>query len=101
MYLSDVLSGTAEIANLCGKRNTPQYISGLAGIEIECKVNTVLHHIHIHSSVVGTCCFPADIRVGVGGNCSSGDRKSTRLNSSHVASSYAVFCLKKNRKLTV
>src|SRR5690625_6632073 len=25
------------------------------------------------------------------------DRKSTRLNSSHVASSYAVFCLKKNR----
>src|SRR5690625_6915377 len=32
------------------------------------------------------------------------DRKSTRLNSSHVASSYAVFCLKKkkdnNRVLT-
>src|SRR5439155_3202040 len=26
----------------------------------------------------------------------SGDRKSTRLNSSHVATSYAVFCLKKN-----
>src|SRR5690625_6657483 len=24
-----------------------------------------------------------------------GDRKSTRLNSSHVATSYAVFCLKK------
>src|SRR5437870_13816090 len=30
------------------------------------------------------------------------DRKSTRLNSSHVAISYAVFCLKKkkNKKLT-
>src|SRR5690625_3646138 len=26
-----------------------------------------------------------------------GDRKSTRLNSSHVASSYAVFCLKKKQ----
>src|SRR5690625_6191170 len=26
------------------------------------------------------------------------DRKSTRLNSSHVAISYAVFCLKKNNK---
>src|SRR5439155_12893172 len=26
-----------------------------------------------------------------------GDRKSTRLNSSHVASSYAVFCLKKKK----
>src|SRR5690625_6968604 len=28
-----------------------------------------------------------------------GDRKSTRLNSSHVAISYAVFCLKKKTKL--
>src|SRR5690625_6441799 len=26
------------------------------------------------------------------------DRKSTRLNSSHVASSYAVFCLKKKKR---
>src|SRR5207253_7672796 len=33
---------------------------------------------------------PATIR-----RASSGDRKSTRLNSSHVAISYAVFCLKK------
>src|SRR5690625_7036690 len=28
------------------------------------------------------------------------DRKSTRLNSSHVAISYAVFCLKKKKKHT-
>src|SRR5690625_6272979 len=28
-----------------------------------------------------------------------GDRKSTRLNSSHVAISYAVFCLKKKKKV--
>src|SRR5215471_11830351 len=28
------------------------------------------------------------------------DRKSTRLNSSHVEISYAVFCLKKNKKTT-
>src|SRR5437870_10579925 len=27
------------------------------------------------------------------------DRKSTRLNSSHVAISYAVFCLKKKKKM--
>src|SRR2546426_1830664 len=38
--------------------------------------------------------------------CSSGrmrpvsDRKSTRLNSSHLVISYAVFCLKKKKKLT-
>src|SRR5260221_7532900 len=28
----------------------------------------------------------------------SGDRKSTRLNSSHTVISYAVFCLKKKKK---
>src|SRR6266496_5271533 len=28
------------------------------------------------------------------------DRKSTRLNSSHVEISYAVFCLKKKKKIT-
>src|SRR5438067_6385459 len=30
-----------------------------------------------------------------------GDRKSTRLNSSHVSISYAVFCLKKKNKLSL
>src|SRR5690349_22528948 len=41
-------------------------------------------------------------RVGVIDGCSPPDsppdRKSTRLNSSHVESSYAVFCLKKKKK---
>src|SRR5207253_11059659 len=32
------------------------------------------------------------------GNSSRKDRKSTRLNSSHVAISYAVFCLKKKKQ---
>src|SRR5436305_3716889 len=32
---------------------------------------------------------------GVGNSAGVGDRKSTRLNSSHVRISYAVFCLKK------
>ena len=30
-----------------------------------------------------------------------GDRKSTRLNSSHITISYAVFCLKKKKKFMV
>src|SRR6266403_2521604 len=35
----------------------------------------------------------------IGGTCrSKRDRKSTRLNSSHVEISYAVFCLKKKKK---
>src|SRR5438034_8558911 len=42
----------------------------------------------------------------MGGDClnvgcvpSKGDRKSTRLNSSHTVISYAVFCLKKKNKI--
>src|SRR2546426_2496574 len=31
-------------------------------------------------------------------NLARGDRKSTRLNSSHLVISYAVFCLKKKKK---
>src|SRR5690348_18198240 len=53
--------------------------------------------------------LPALVSVGQGGLairgrrpgkefCSSGDRKSTRLNSSHPSISYAVFCLKKKKK---
>src|SRR5699024_12270143 len=33
--------------------------------------------------------------LGAHGRLATGDRKSTRLNSSHVSISYAVFCLKK------
>src|SRR5690625_6043822 len=36
--------------------------------------------------------------LGVGMVQKEQDRKSTRLNSSHVAISYAVFCLKKKKK---
>src|SRR3712207_7768720 len=36
--------------------------------------------------------------VEVGGGEHVGDRKSTRLNSSHANISYAVFCLKKKKK---
>src|SRR5699024_11316105 len=40
----------------------------------------------------GSCC-PMAV-----GNALLEDRKSTRLNSSHVSISYAVFCLKKKKK---
>src|SRR3989442_10486347 len=36
---------------------------------------------------------------GTPGSQVSADRKSTRLNSSHVRISYAVFCLKKKKKM--
>src|SRR5690606_41480460 len=34
------------------------------------------------------------------GRSANGDRKSTRLNSSHVKTSYAVFCLKKKKEVS-
>src|SRR5690349_23076151 len=43
------------------------------------------------SRTIGTRRFGARARI---------DRKSTRLNSSHVEISYAVFCLKKKKKNT-
>src|SRR5438874_8310370 len=38
---------------------------------------------------------------GLPGDRGERDRKSTRLNSSHVESSYAVFCLKKKTSICV
>ena len=38
-------------------------------------------------------------KLGLPGDMIPGDRKSTRLNSSHRCISYAVFCLKKKKKI--
>src|SRR5690242_20833651 len=36
--------------------------------------------------------------IGIDPDITGADRKSTRLNSSHMSISYAVFCLKKKKK---
>src|SRR3989440_7096455 len=43
----------------------------------------------------------ADVERIVAGGAELEDRKSTRLNSSHDQISYAVFCLKKKKKLVI
>src|ERR1039458_10616743 len=45
----------------------------------------------------GIALVPAAIPRIAGGQAAQADRKSTRLNSSHLGISYAVFCLKKKR----
>src|SRR2546430_10832152 len=43
--------------------------------------------------------FPIEVgSEGLSSGMSEGDRKSTRLNSSHSQISYAVFCLKKKKR---
>src|SRR5258708_14396811 len=42
--------------------------------------------------------FPLTFAVRLHGLGQEGDRKSTRLNSSHQIISYAVFCLKKKKR---
>src|SRR5688572_32681654 len=52
-----------------------------------------------HNAVVEDLALPGQIVIGTDSHtCMAGDRKSTRLNSSHSQISYAVFCLKKKNK---
>src|SRR5437870_8903902 len=52
------------------------------------------HRVLAHQHVARDAARPVQLRQRQ-------DRKSTRLNSSHVATSYAVFCLKKKKHTTV
>src|SRR5690625_6125172 len=54
---------------------------------------------HLDDGTPHPCLHPADVESAVMRalrRTRGGDRKSTRLNSSHVAISFAVCCLKKN-----
>src|SRR5207249_7161230 len=52
---------------------------------------------HTLGTTAGAQTATADV-TGLAGTPVTLDRKSTRLNSSHVSISYAVFCLKKKKK---
>src|SRR5690349_23028455 len=62
-------------------------------------VNKVSTAVELRFDVRGSPSLPEDVRARLyglaGSRLTQEDRKSTRLNSSHVESSYAVFCLKK------
>src|SRR5438552_13091845 len=50
-------------------------------------------------AVAESAALGAALRAFHGEQVAQGDRKSTRLNSSHQIISYAVFCLKKKKKI--
>src|SRR5215471_20754874 len=67
---------------------------------------TEIYTLSLHDALPSCCRCPTATRWRwataaprpSGTRPASGDRKSTRLNSSHVEISYAVFCLKKKKK---
>src|SRR3989442_9097260 len=67
----------------------------------------LLQHVMRVSAQLDRCEVPGDVELGgyphymLKEICQQPDtdRKSTRLNSSHVRISYAVFCLKKKKKI--
>src|SRR5699024_12011730 len=75
----------------------------LGGIEEHVAEQPVLRRVGHHPADEVTVDRPSTRAAGVGGEAAlpphvhreHRDRKSTRLNSSHVSISYAVFCLKK------
>src|SRR2546426_1884392 len=60
-----------------------------AGVGVRLPAGVFLREELLHLGALSP--FPASMRE---------DRKSTRLNSSHLVISYAVFCLKKKKKNT-
>src|SRR5690625_6094438 len=67
----------------------------------QCRIH-VVESEEIGTVGVGESTLPPFVRLlqklGIDEQDFVRDRKSTRLNSSHVAISYAVFCLKKKRR---
>src|SRR2546430_9899639 len=62
-------------------------------LPISARLDSSNRAICISQAMPGAACWRASMP------CSAGDRKSTRLNSSHSQISYAVFCLKKKKNM--
>src|SRR2546426_5033638 len=60
--------------------------------------NSLVHRVGCRVDIEQVDVYPVTIPMSRVANC--GDRKSTRLNSSHLVISYAVFCLKKKKNKT-
>src|SRR5207249_5857243 len=71
-----------------------------------CAVSDAMDKLGLHGVVTGIHQYSTGrkiagrvitVKLGIDDGRATADRKSTRLNSSHVSISYAVFCLKKKK----
>src|SRR5436305_4191195 len=75
-------------------RNQGEVLSSLAGIYAQLR-GTLDDYYNVSEISTDEMIVPTR-----GSDWYDGDRKSTRLNSSHVRTSYAVFCLKKKKTIS-
>src|SRR5207249_6781528 len=88
----------AEIGLGCGKHHT---IEGIKQLRAERGHNALAEANSLHQTEVFVVVIRIpEIAIAPRTGAKGEDRKSTRLNSSHVSISYAVFCLKKKMKIT-
>src|SRR5690554_7117437 len=66
---------------------------GRSGVTLGHQVTQAVRFLILHRFTFGSLCVPGSPRLAALRLLDWIDRKSTRLNSSHVRISYAVFCL--------
>src|SRR5690606_40812630 len=83
--------GTSEVEHVLATQTLPQNKPKTMAITIDGTLQEGVTAKDVILAIIG--------KIGTGGGDDVlGDRKSTRLNSSHVKISYAVFCLKKKNR---
>src|SRR5690625_5371418 len=97
-------TSSIQLTTTCESLGQIQYVaktSAMSGPESPCAKHTCKRIFALASVISVLARRPREVSPGLaitaGSRKPREDRKSTRLNSSHVAISYAVFCLKKKK----
>src|SRR6266513_4797165 len=96
----EVLTQTLQNAIAHDRLHHAYLFSGARGVGKTTTARLVARALNCHKSDKPTATPCSIIDATACASCreiAEGDRKSTRLNSSHVSISYAVFCLKKKK----
>src|SRR6266511_1678022 len=99
-----VLSRGSPVGRVIAARSVRDPFEPLAAASDDVDIRVVARIARERESMAGRCPRRREVRCCGDATCRTAvarDRKSTRLNSSHVKISYAVFCLKKKKKIYI